>query len=259
LHGRGVFAIKDFRAGAIIETAPLLWIDSEDGDLVKSTSLYEYYFLPAGGTASPAIGLGYSALYNHSYRANASYGFRSKGRGVVIRAHQPIPAGEEITINYNGDPEDQTPISFSSTDCANSAILPRLPDGNLYVGSTRHKGRGVFSKRRIQQGEMIEACPFLTLSANDNTFLSHTRLADYLFELDKQAATAALALGFGSLYNHARFSNAAYSTRTDDECIIFSALEDIPAGREICINYGGHPGKEYADWFASRNLIIYPT
>ena len=58
-----------------------------------------------------ALALGYGSLYNHSYRPNARYddvGQRTK----LFTALRAIEPGEEITINYNGDPEDGSPVGF---------------------------------------------------------------------------------------------------------------------------------------------------
>lgn len=51
-----------------------------------------------------------------------------------------------------------------------------------------------------------------------------------------EGATA-LALGYGSLYNHSYDPNAT-TVETDDELVI-TAVRDIAAGEEIFINYMG--------------------
>ena len=51
----------------------------------------------------------------------------------------------------------------------------------------------------------------------------------------------AVALGYGSLYNHSYQPNARY----DDVgrlTKVFSALRDIEPGEEITVNYNGKPG-----------------
>jgi hypothetical protein len=54
---------------------------------------------------------GYGSLYNHSYRPNARY-VDLAGRTKVFTALRDIAAGEEITVNYNGEPGDVTPVGF---------------------------------------------------------------------------------------------------------------------------------------------------
>jgi uncharacterized protein len=65
-------------------------------------------------------------------------------------------------------------------------------------------------------------------------------------------------LGFGSLYNHAIDCNAAYTLDREARTIRFFALEDIAAGKEICINYAGERGNEFKEWFDSRNIVYKP-
>ena len=79
-------------------------------------------------------------------------------------------------------------------------------------------------------------------------------LVDYFFNFNKEENTLALALGFGSLYNHAVLSNAAYILDRETKTIRFYALVDIAAGTEICINYAGERGQEFKEWFESRNI-----
>jgi SET domain-containing protein len=60
------------------------------------------------------------------------------------------------------------------------------------------------------------------------------------------------------LYNHAVNSNAAYTLDRELKAIRFYALEDIATGSEICINYAGEHGKQFKEWFESRNIVYQP-
>lgn len=124
----------------------------------------------------------------------------------------------------------------------------------LYIRQIPAKGRGVFSKQLIQKEEVFEICPVLVLPAKDYDTLIASHLVDYFFNFNKEESTLALALGFGSLYNHAVNSNAAYVLDRATREISFYALEDIQPGTEICINYAGEHGKEFKEWFESRNI-----
>jgi hypothetical protein len=84
-------------------------------------------------------------------------------------------------------------------------------------------------------------------------------LSNYFFHFHKEERTLALSLGFGSLYNHARDPNAAYFLDRANRTMTYYALEDIPPGREICINYSGEPGQDFLEWFSSRNIIMAGT
>jgi SET domain-containing protein len=107
--GRGVFACSPIRKGQVIEHAPVLIvpINSLVGGL-KNPTLLKYFYLWTKTTV--AISLGYGSLYNHSYRPNAEY--EHARASMIYRALRNIAAGEEITINYNGDPKDRSPVGF---------------------------------------------------------------------------------------------------------------------------------------------------
>ena len=75
-----------------------------------------------------AVSLGYGSLYNHSYRPNARY-VDLAGRTKLFTAIRDIAAGEEITVNYNGEPEDETPVGFEVVECLNSSGMSRSVDG----------------------------------------------------------------------------------------------------------------------------------
>jgi SET domain-containing protein len=112
IHGRGVFCHDDLAIGELVEKAPLVLINKTEKELLQATILYHYYFL-VGNTEYPvAIGLGYSSLYNHASHSNASYHIDLNRKLIEIKTTRAITAGEEITINYNGNPEDISPVSF---------------------------------------------------------------------------------------------------------------------------------------------------
>jgi hypothetical protein len=67
------------------------------------------------------------------------------------------------------------------------------------VKRAKGKGRGVFARRPIRKGEVIETCPVLVLPASVVEDFT-VGVGPYVFEWGTD--TVALALGFGSLYNH---------------------------------------------------------
>ena len=124
----------------------------------------------------------------------------------------------------------------------------------LYVKEIKGKGRGVFCKETIYKDEAIEICPLLVLPSNDFNALSSTQLIDYIFNFNTEEKTIALALGFGSLYNHHVYPNAAYILNRETNMMSLFALSDIPADKEISINYKGVYGKDFKEWFDLRNI-----
>ena len=115
------------------------------------------------------------------------------------------------------------------------------------VKRIRGKGRGVFARRPIRKGEVIERVPVIVLSLDEYaTGLDGTVLKNYCFAWGKNQV--ALALGYGSLYNHSYRPNARYE---DDgpTTKAFIALRAIAEGEEITVNYNGKPGSRAKVWF----------
>jgi uncharacterized protein len=108
--GRGVFARSAIAEGTVIERVPVLVVPLPDVMGVNNDPvLSRICFLRTRKTA--AIALGYGSLYNHSYRPNAVYE-ECENCTMQFRALCPIEQGEEITINYNGDPKDRASVGF---------------------------------------------------------------------------------------------------------------------------------------------------
>jgi SET domain-containing protein len=114
--GRGVFARCLIRKGELIERVPVLVMPAGDIENESEwTTLAAYCFV--WGKGKVALALGYGSLYNHSYRPNARYddlGQQTK----VFTALRNIAPGEEITINYNGDPKDKAAVGFTVIEAA---------------------------------------------------------------------------------------------------------------------------------------------
>lgn len=112
IHGLGVFTKLTIKKGTFIEIAPFIQGSSEDYALLSTTMLHDYYFMVADKKAPIAIGLGFSSWYNHSCPANAIYSIHKKKMIIEIKAVRNIEVGEEITINYHGTFNNNTPIEF---------------------------------------------------------------------------------------------------------------------------------------------------
>lgn len=111
-RGRGVFSLRAFQVGEIIEVCPVIVLPAQDVPHLEKTHLYNYYFQWGDDEAQAAITLGYGSLYNHSYMPNAWYEMDFEAATITVICIAPIAAGDEITFNYNGDADDQTPIWF---------------------------------------------------------------------------------------------------------------------------------------------------
>jgi SET domain-containing protein len=109
--GLGIFAERDFKEGEIIEDCPTITMTPTERKHCEKTIL-DHYMYPWRSTRSASIVLGYGSLYNHSFTPNADWKQNFKTRRMVYRAIKPIKKGEEITVNYNGEPDDMTPIEW---------------------------------------------------------------------------------------------------------------------------------------------------
>lgn len=124
LGGRGVFTAAPIAEGALIEVCPVIVLPGDDRLHIDETGLYNYYFIWGEADELCAIALGYGSLYNHSFEPNAEYHAELAGQELDFYALRDIGAGEEITVNYNGDPNNQEKLWF------NTRQLNRWPDEN---------------------------------------------------------------------------------------------------------------------------------
>jgi len=112
-RGRGMFASRKFLKGELIERAPVVAIDEKKWPNAAKTILSDYAFDWGEKDEHAAIALGYISIYNHSYSPNAQLEQMLDELMMEIVAIKDIGPGEEITINYNGDPENQDPLWFT--------------------------------------------------------------------------------------------------------------------------------------------------
>lgn len=94
------------------------------------------------------------------------------------------------------------------------------------------KGRGVYAAEFIKRGKVIEVCHILLIPAKDVPLA----LDPYVFSYNRNHI--ALALGNGSLFNHAESPNAFCFFDYKVKTLTFMAKKDIHFHQEITINYG---------------------
>jgi len=118
--------------------------------------------------------------------------------------------------------------------------------GLYFAPSGKHR-YGMYCTEDIQKDSVIEICPIIVIPGEQarEIIRSHV-LYEYYFEWKKESI--ALALGYGSLYNHSSEPNAAFDADYPNQYIIFKALRAIPAGVEILVDYhAGNPDEKV--WF----------
>lgn len=119
----------------------------------------------------------------------------------------------------------------------------------LFIKDVKGKGRGVFTDELIKKGELIEICPMIVMPAKDRKFIDQTKIFNYYFLWGDTHKQSAIALGYGSLYNHSRAANADYESYYEEEEIHIIAYKDIQPGEEVTINYNNDPNSQTPMWF----------
>ncbi len=121
------------------------------------------------------------------------------------------------------------------------------PSDAVEVKPAQGKGLGVFARRPVRKGEVIERVPLLVMGAEEYAGgVDESLLARYVFHWGE--GQIALALGYGSLYNHSYRPNAKYEDE-QPQAKRFVALRDIRAGEEVTVNYNGSPTSRKQMWF----------
>lgn len=129
------------------------------------------------------------------------------------------------------------------------------PSSKIRLGQSSIHGFGVFANELIKQGELIEEARLLALKWR-SFYLGEPITLDYIWanqsckcEICKTHGNRVyLALGHGSLYNHANKPNTLQKLDFRLETITITAKEDIPANEEIFVSYG-------ENYWLYRNLM----
>lgn len=120
----------------------------------------------------------------------------------------------------------------------------------LTIASSTNRGRGVFTSEDIAKGTTIEISPVIVLSAADRVHVEKTLLHDYIFEWGQDHKSAAVALGYLSMYNHISHPNCKYQMDFEEQTISIITINHIKAGEELFINYMNAEGaSDKPVWF----------
>lgn len=120
----------------------------------------------------------------------------------------------------------------------------------LTIASSLNRGRGVFTSEDIIKGTTIEISPVIVLTAADRSNVEKTLLHDYIFEWGEDHTSAAVALGYLSIYNHIAEPNCKYQMDFEEQTISIITLRNIQAGEELFINYMNAEGaSDKPVWF----------
>src|SRR5579871_3610661 len=78
---------------------------------------------------------------------------------------------------------------------------------NVYIQKTAKRGRGVFARKKIGRGELIERSPVIVIPGRQWSSMTETVLSNYVFDWGEKEEHAAVALGYVSIYNHSYTPN----------------------------------------------------
>ncbi|CAK8989546.1 SET domain-containing protein 7 [Durusdinium trenchii] len=137
-----------------------------------------------------------------------------------------------------------------------SVALEDFVDGNLpYCTSLEVKcselhGNGIYARKPLLEGEVVEYAPSVLLMRMGNLFVDYRYSAESL-----RQGLFRLLLGNGSIYNHSAEPNLGYrrvrvdrsSEAAQGLSVCFYAKRDIAAGEELLISYG-------KTWWSSRGI-----
>jgi uncharacterized protein len=119
----------------------------------------------------------------------------------------------------------------------------------LYLKKITTKGRGVFTKEKIDANMVIEKSPVIVMTAEDRVLLDRTLLHDYIFEWGINKDKCCMALGLVPMYNHSYESNCEYFMDFEEETIQIKTIRVISKGEELTINYNGNWNDNKKVWF----------
>lgn len=166
--------------------------------------------------------------------ANARWGIRNGHKHVVADIIQCLSKGE---------------------------LEPRPGRGlALYVKDTgTTKGRGVFAARRFSLGEPVEVAPVIVFEA----CMMPRIVANIVYNWEnhtREPKARAIALGYGSLYNHDNPANLTYRVDGVARVIRYFARRPIAVDEELTINYNdasgrSNPAADY--WFEKHGVTPY--
>jgi hypothetical protein len=114
--GKAVFTDDDIPSDVIIEVSPVIVMKKEDRSYLDKTLLHDYIFEWGEHKDKCCMALGYIPIYNHSYSSNCEYFMDFEEETIFVKTVRVIQKGEELTINYNGDWNDQSKVWFETFD-----------------------------------------------------------------------------------------------------------------------------------------------
>ena len=110
--GRAVFTRERIPANTIIEESPVIVMKIEDKTHLDKTLLHDYIFEWGQQKDKCCMALGLIPIYNHSYKSNCEYFMNFEEDTIQVKTIKIIEKEDELTINYNGDWNENKKVWF---------------------------------------------------------------------------------------------------------------------------------------------------
>jgi SET domain-containing protein len=111
--GRGVVTLKKIAIDTVVEHSPVIVMDAAARQLLDQTTLHDYIFVWGNNEDECCMAQGYVSIYNHAVGSNCEYFMNFDDNTMSIKTVRDIAAGEELTINYNGDWDNEEDVWFA--------------------------------------------------------------------------------------------------------------------------------------------------
>lgn len=95
---RGVFAKRNFKEGDVIESAPVIELDTKIATHLDK--LNDYVFQHSTKENTVIVVFGYGSIYNHDDDNNIEYTHDEENNAFLFTAKRDIRHGEELCITY---------------------------------------------------------------------------------------------------------------------------------------------------------------
>src|ERR1700760_2798010 len=119
----------------------------------------------------------------------------------------------------------------------------------LTIQTSPKRGRGMFTTKNISKGTVIEVSPVVVLTPKERKTIEKTLLFHYVFEWGNDKKSAAVALGYVSLYNHSYDANCEYEMEFGKRLMTIKTVKNIKKAEELFINYNAAPDDKTKVWF----------
>ncbi len=112
--GRGVFTKAFIPLGTIVEISPVIVMTKAERVHLDKTLLHDYIFEWGEQKESCCMALGLIPIYNHDFHSNCEYFMDYDEETMMVKTVKDIETGGELTVNYNGDWDDEKELWFKA-------------------------------------------------------------------------------------------------------------------------------------------------